>query len=411
MSAVSETKESQGFLRDLDEFWFGKGSPTTLGVFRILMCSLTLINYLMISVDWANWFSERGFLPNWLERMWQGGSWVPFWGGPQSSLAIPRLNLLVAVTDDRISLAFYVFTLIVAFTATIGLFSRFSTIALAICVVTLTHRNETILHGGDTVIRVMCLYLAMAPCGRACSVDRLIRLWRGIETGEPIRVSLWAQRLIMYNMALIYFTTTWLKRSGNLWLNGTATYFPVRLGEFTRFPVPAFVNDVPFVKFTTYGTLLTEFCLGTLVFYRPARKYVLAAGIAMHAFIEYSMNIPLFAFLMISIYVNFYDGEEVAGWFQRWGQRLRRFAVTISLPFHQRLNPRGAAFFSAVDPLGLVQYLPGEAPTIDPSDVRRSWTHSLGALPWGWWPGLWRRLLSEALEPIPEQPRAEKRKK
>ena len=83
-------------------------------------------------------------------------------------------------------------------------------------------------------------------------------------------------------------------------MNGTATWYPVRLAEFYRFPVPSFLNDLPIVYLTTYGTLIVEFSLATAVFFRPLRKYVLLAGVLLHGFIEYSMNIPFFSFLMIS---------------------------------------------------------------------------------------------------------------
>ena len=50
------------------------------------------------------------------------------------------------------------------------------------------------------------------------------------------------------------------------------------------------------------------------MFFRPLRKYVLIAGILMHGYVEYSMNIPLFSYLMVSTYICFYDGEEISAW-------------------------------------------------------------------------------------------------
>jgi hypothetical protein len=400
-----------GILQSLDEFWFGRGSPTALGLFRIIMGSLAFINLVMISLDWDAWFSEQGFVPSWLGRRWLGGP-MPLW--PDSTPVIPRLNLLDGITSPYLGVAFYGLVTFFALTTAFGLWTRFSTIALAVGIVTLHHRNALILHGGDTVLRVMVLYLAISPCGRACSLDRLFRLWNGKDSGAPVRISLWPQRLIQYNMALIYFTTLWLKWYGSLWKNGTATWYPARLAEFYRFPVPAFVNELPFVKITTYGTLLIEFALGTLVFYKPARKWVLLSGIALHGWIEYSMNIPLFGYLMVSMYICFYEGTEIQDWAIRVGRAMKRYAVTVHLPAGMRLDPRGVAFFDAADPFKLVTYTPGSDDRISSGDARRSWTHSLGAWTCGWIPGLWRRLLSEAAEPIPdelpEEPRAKKHK-
>lgn len=389
-----------GFLRSLDDFWFGHGSPVALGLFRIFMGSLAFINLVMISLDWDAWYTERGFTPGWLGERWLGG---PVEVG---QFTIPRLDILSGVTNPYLALTIYVLITISALTTALGLWSRVSTIALAVGIVSLHHRNGLILHGGDSVLRVMVLYLALSPCGRACSLDRLIRIWRGKESREPVRVSLWSQRLIQYNMALIYFTTLWLKWYGSLWKDGTATWYPARLAEFYRFPVPSFANDLPMVKVTTYGTLLIEFALGTIVFYRPARKWVLLGGILLHGWIEYSMNIPLFGYLMVSMYICFYEGTEIQAWATRLGQRLSRYAVRVHLPKGMALDPRGAFFFDAADPLKLVSYVPSEAAQLASPEVRRSWTHSLGAWAFGWIPGLWRRLISKSLTPAidPIQP-------
>ncbi len=71
--------------------------------------------------------------------------------------------------------------------------------------------------------------------------------------------------------------------------------------------------------------------MATLVWFAPLRKYVLLAGIGLHLFIEYSMNIPLFAFLMISMYVTYYEGEEVSAWWVQMKSRFGRKANTTTL--------------------------------------------------------------------------------
>ncbi len=413
MKSPSEKQPAEpekGIFESLDDWWFGHGSPTTLGVFRILFGALVFASLVMVFVDWEAWFSERGYVPAWMGRLWLNPD-VPLW--PGWDFTVPRVGILSGVTNAHVAIGIYFATILFALLTTLGLWTRLSTILLAIGLVSMHHRNAIILHGGDTVIRVMVLYLAIAPCGKACSVDRLIRLWKGKDTGAPLRISLWPQRLIMYNMALIYFTTVWLKWFGNLWkppIAGgemTANWFPARLAEFYRFPYPEFLRDTPVVYFSTGATLIIEFSLATLVFYRPFRKWVLLAGIGLHGFIEYTMNIPLFSFLMVSMYVTFYDGEEVSAWFQRLGQRVGKLRASVHLPLGKRFDPRGAAFFDAVDPLKVVNYFPGEEERLAGSEVRKSWTHSMGGWLFGWIPGVWRNLLQRALEPIPDAPEAE----
>ncbi len=376
-----------------------------MGVFRIFMGTLSFINLLLMLFDWDAWFSEKGFLPSWIGAMFLPPTIhvvnVPFW---PHGVPISRLNVLSGISDPRVELAFYLFLIVCSIFTTIGLWTRASSLLLAIGMVSLHHRDAALLHGGDTVLRVCILYMAIGPFGRACSVDRLIRLWKGKEPSGPVLVSLWPQRLICYNVALIYFTTVWLKSFGGLWKNGTATWYPARLNEFHRFPVPDFMNNIPMVYVTTYGTLVTELSLATLVFFKPFRKYALLGGIMMHAFIEYSMNIPLFSYLMAAMYICFYEGEEVSGWFERLGRRFTKWHATIRLPHDTRLKPQSLAILDAVDPFKVVTYLPGDTSewgTESGGDpMRVSWTHSLGAWTFGWIPGLWRKLLTNSIEPI-----------
>lgn len=392
-------------LRSLDSYWFGHGSPTTIGLLRIILGFLSLANCILLGMHWESWFSEKGYVPAWLGQLWLKPS-VPVWNdGPN----LYRIDLLNGITDPRITIPFFCLVAFFSFTTMLGLWTRFSTVALALGVLSLQNRNGEILHGGDSVLRLGVIYLAIAPSGLACSLDRMIGLWKGRIASGPVRVSLWSQRLVCYNVALVYFTTVWLKFDGELWRNGTASFYPARLAEFYRFPVPSFINNVPFIYVSSYGVLLTEFALGTLVFFRPLRKYVLTAGILMHGWIEYSMNIPLFSFLMIGSYICFYDGEEIAGWASRVGNRFRRWRVGVFFPAGMRLRTSAAAFLDSADPCKLVTYAPAAGPVwqaerADGSEISAPMA-SLSRSPGAWLyflaPARWKRLLDRALEPAP----------
>jgi hypothetical protein len=300
-------------------YWFRYGSPVAFGVFRALLSGLILVNLFMIGVYFTDFFGDRGFLPASLGSRWLNPH-VP----SNSELHLNRIDPIYGVTNDAVVLAFYIVTSIAAFFSTLGLYTRASTIIMAIGLISIHHRDAALLHGGDTAMRVGAMYLAMGPAGAAFSLDRYFARKKGIAPSEPELVSMWPQRLCQYNMALIYFTTSWAKWFGTLWKSGNATWYPARLHEFDRFPVPTFINEFPMVKLTSWGTLLTEFALATMVWFKPIRKYVLLAGLAMHSFIEYSMNVPLFAFVMMSFYVCFYEGDEVAGWWDRLKARFTK---------------------------------------------------------------------------------------
>lgn len=391
----------------LDRWWFGYGSPTTLGMIRMLMGGLILVNLLMLATSYDSWFSERGFFPidqaqrfyPPVEAAFQFGPWtlsLPF--------DVPRFTLLTFTPSYAYGVLFYLLLVVAALFTCLGLWSRVSTIALAVGIVSLHHRNPAILHGGDTVMRVMALYLAIAPSGAACSLDRLIALWKGRVTGPPKLVSMWPQRLIAVNVAVVYFTTFWHKVGfGTYWQDGTATWYTARLNEFDKLPVPDFMKEFPMVTVQTYGTLAVELALGTLVFWKPARKWVLLLGILMHGYIEWSMNIPLFAFLMCALYVAFYDGEEVEAWAKRLGERLAKFRLIARLPAGHRLQPGPEGALLAADPLGLVEYQAGQETGVSRT-LRAAWIRTLG-LAWAG-PLVWGYLLRRALVAAPpEEPK------
>lgn len=355
----------------------------TFGLFRLFMGTVIFVNLLMVGLDFDAWFSERGYVPWANAERWLGRD-------------IPRLDLIAGVTDTRLVGAFYLLVTIAALFTALGLWTRVSSIALAVGLISLHHRNPIILHGGDTVMRAAAVYLAVGPGGAACSLDRLIALWRNRAPAIPNPVSLWPQRLLQYQMAIVYVTTVWAKWGGTHWVGGTATWFPHHLREFERFPVPRFLQDQPFLAITTYGTLMLELALGTLVFYRPLRKWVLLGGLLLHGYIEYAMNIPLFAFAMCSFYIAFYDGEEISAWAKRLGERLSRLRLVVLLPKGRRLAPGPESALGAVDPFDLVRYESGQG-----------WTGRLSA--WARSPGAWLALpfwtmiLDRALEPAEDE--------
>ena len=286
---------------------FGYGSPVTMGLFRLVFGGITFLTLVMTMIDWKAWYTETGYIPSAILERWNGD--------------IFRFNLLSGVTNPTVTFVFYLLIVVAALLTTVGLWTRVSSIVLLLGVTSLHHRAPDILHSGDTLIRAMLLYIAVAPSGAAVSLDRYFALKRGLAPEEPPEVSLWPQRMMQIQVAILYLTTVWHKSFGEWWLNGTATWYPINLTEFDRFPVPEFLDKQPFLALTTYGTLLTELALATLVFAKPLRKWVLLCGLILHAGIEYRMNIPMFAFTMTATYLVFYEGREVAAWAERLASR------------------------------------------------------------------------------------------
>jgi predicted DCC family thiol-disulfide oxidoreductase YuxK len=305
-------------LRCWNRFFFEPESPLPIAVYRILFGLVVLTNYAFLLPDVHEWFSDRGTLSFKVAGRLVGGTgfslfnWLPH-------------------TDAWVWTIFIV-SCLAAVTLTIGFLTRASSIVLFLTLMSLQHRNPVILNSGDTVLRLAAFYLIFSQAGAALSLDRLIRIARGKESGAPVPRAPWATRLIQLQVSLIYLYAFVWKAMGAMWLSGTAVYYTSRLSEFWRFPVPYVFEHVWTIKLWSWATLFVELALGTLIWIKELRYWVLLAGVLLHLGIEYSMNIQLFAFIMISTFVTFVEThrlEAAFAWLRTRWNSATRFASPV----------------------------------------------------------------------------------
>lgn len=294
----------KALVRAWNEFFFAPRSPTPVCLFRVIFGLLALADFVLLRPDWLTWFGTRGITTlDTMHRLEPG----------------TRIDLFTLLTSDFQVNAFFWFAVIAAICLSAGFLTRASSIAVFLCLVSINERALYAMNSGDSLLRVTGFWLMFAPAGAAFSVDRLIRLRRG---KEPPRISLhapWAQRMIQIQLSLVYLATFWQKTLGATWIDGTALYYVYQLDQFHRFPLPSFIQDPAFVRLQTWVTLATEFSLGVLIWVRELRYALLAIGLALHLTLEYSMNVPLFQWIILSVYVTFLEPEDLArAW--RWIQ-------------------------------------------------------------------------------------------
>ena len=294
--------------RAWNRWWFGPTAPGSLGLFRLVFGLLVLAYGLLLFPDRALWFSDRGILPSAQSDLYND------WLGPA-----PRLDLLHGSVSDFWLTTFFVVFLLGALGLTLGLWTRLNSLIVFVCLASLHNRNSAIHNSGDMVMMVMAAYLLLSPAGAACSLDRLGRIFRGREGDAPPAIAPWAQRLMQLQVAAIYCTTSLSKLQGTRWRDGTAVYYPLHLPDSARFPVPW--SDQPWMThILTWGTIAVELSLWTLIWAPRLRLWVLAAGVLLHIGIEYSLNIPLFSFLMIASYLVFVRESDWVN-FRCWMQK------------------------------------------------------------------------------------------
>lgn len=280
-----------------DEFFFVPQSPLPIALFRIFYGICVSLTVVLLHSDWLEWFGVH--------------SWVPLSTMTTVEPGI-RLNLFTLMPqDDRWIAAFFWVSLGFAVLLTIGLWTRISSVAVFLCLASIEQRNLFIDHSGDTFLRVAGFFLMFAPAGAAFSVDRLIRVRRGLEGPEAPLAAPWAQRMIQFELALVYLVSFWWKMKGNTWLNGTALYYVTHLQSMKRFPLPAWIQHAAILKIGGWFILVLEFCLGTLIWIRRFRYPLLLLGLLFHLSIEYAINIPMFQWDVLTAYVLFVDPADL----------------------------------------------------------------------------------------------------
>jgi hypothetical protein len=273
-----------------NSFFFEPESTVPIGLFRIVYGALVVATLLLLRPDWLAWFGPHAWVSQ--AVMQQIEPWR-------------RINLFTLIPDSDawINGLFWVF-LASALMLTAGFLTRVNSVIVFVCLASIHQRNLFITHGGDTFLRVAGFFLMFAPAGAALSVDRILR-------GGSERQSPWAQRMIQFELALMYFAGFWWKAQGAPWIGGTALYYVYHLDELRRFPMPSWFFNPVILKLGTWSALLLEFSLGVLIWVRKLRYYLLACGLLFHLTIEYSLNVPLFEWDVLAGYILFIDGADL----------------------------------------------------------------------------------------------------
>lgn len=295
----------KNFISGWNEFFYRKSSAETLCVFRMILGFLLVLNGVSLIEDFYEWFGigDRALVP--LEDSFTFYSNF-------------RINLFNYLSPTVYSAWFILFAYILSsFTMMIGFWSRTSTFISFVLLVTLQNRNYAILNSGDTLLRCMLFPMIFAPTHVLFSVDCYLR--KGINRPCDTQITILPLRLLQLQFSVVYLSTALFKLKGIDWVDGSAVYYTSRLLNFQRVVLPIVFDYPSFVKAATWSALFIEFAMGTLVWVKEFRVWVLAAGIILHLSIEISMSIGFFEWVMIAGYILFITPEDLK-WLKLKGQ-------------------------------------------------------------------------------------------
>jgi hypothetical protein len=175
--------------------------------------------------------------------------------------------------------------------------------------VSFLHRNLWVFNAGDSVVRIIALFVALSPCGTALSLDQRRRIgsfWSA--QSRPI----WPIRLLQVQLSIIYLSSVLIKLTGHAWPQGTAVSYALRLVDMQRLPSPDWLTtNALIMNVATWAALATELAVGVLVWNRRLRPWVLAAGLVMHLMIDIGIIIGIFSYAMFVLYLAWVSPDTV----------------------------------------------------------------------------------------------------
>lgn len=236
---------------------------------------------------------------------------------PRSGDASARWSLLEGVESPAVVRAAVLAWAVVSAGLLFGVATRVCAAAAWALSVSFGAANPAVENAGDTVRTILLFYLMLCPCGAVWSVDAWLR--RGRRGSGPFLVHPWPARLLLVQLACIYFRNGLHKAVGHDWTAGTSLYFV--LGDLTLarwsyawLPVPYLLT-----RLLTWLVLAWELLFPVLLLWRRLRVPVLCFGVAFHLGIWLCLELGGFGPYMLCMYLPLLPWE-------RWADRRPRLS-------------------------------------------------------------------------------------
>jgi uncharacterized membrane protein YphA (DoxX/SURF4 family) len=288
-------------IKSLPRFWntffFTPTSSAVLCLFRILFGLLAFCT----GLQW---------LPNAL--MWFGNSGVLTAGTLQRWDQEVRFDLLTDLhLSDPFILCLVFAYLLASLCLAIGFQTRLSAAFVWLFLLSFSHRNLLILTSGDKLMRLIAFLLIFSPAAKMFSLDKQLANRFGMNSTEE-SCEPWVQRLIQLQVAAFYWHVSWNKFFSPVWRSGIAAYYAILNFGHSNLPIPCLFDHLWTVQLISWTTVIVEFLLWSLIWFKPFRYWVLIAGIILHLSIYYTMYFRLFQLTMIACLITFVDPADLS---------------------------------------------------------------------------------------------------
>ncbi len=269
-----------------NSFFHATDSPVSLAVFRIFFGLLLCIESVGLLRHGREVFGLQGLAPDSLTAV-------------SNTFSIER-NLFRVTrdhADDWIPFMFVVYAVACVFLA-LGLFTKIAGFLIFLNFASRSKQNWYVIQGADNVAKFMSLLLVFSNAGAVLSLDALFRL--PMMGATAAASSQWPQKLMQIQLGIIYLRTALWKLRDRSWIDGTAVFHALYRNPHARWdPMPPWLLSAPMIALMTWGTLVTEFAGGTLIWFRETRYVVIASLVFFHLSLEALLRLKYFQWMMV----------------------------------------------------------------------------------------------------------------
>lgn len=303
-----------------NKLWFKDNDGLQIEIIRFSIGCLLLINYVGITPDIIDFYSNNG----WISLASISGnvnfSWV--------------FSIHYWLSEPWHYFGFHGVFLLACLFFTVGYKTKWIKWLVLIGHLSYINRNPAIIYGVDNILASLVLLLCLAPIGSNFSVDALKIKYRkklnNLNAALSFTISPWGfacTRMIQLQMATLFFFSAVDKLKGDTWWSGDALWIALNNFEFTNVPIMWLAEHYWIANLMNYSTLVIEIAFTFLIWGKPTRPYFLSAALLLHAGIAVLMGLYLFAAVMAVGHFAFIRTEWILNALSYWKKKVGHFNV------------------------------------------------------------------------------------
>ncbi|WP_417739183.1 HTTM domain-containing protein [Rosistilla oblonga] len=277
-----------------DRFWFTPTAPHTLAAIRIAIGLMLLYTHLVLASQLLAFVGTDAWVTTDTVRQLHENDYA--W------------SYLWYVDSPAILWTHHLVTIAVTICFACGIFTRLTAPAAWFLQLMYMHRLTGALFGLDQMTTMITMYLMLTPCGSVWSVDAWLRRRRDaagrpsrwwLPSASPSIAANIGTRLLQLHLCVIYLFGGVSKMRGEMWWDGTATWFAVSNYEYQSMDMTWIVHYPILFAALSHATVLWETFYCALVWPRLTRPWVLLTAVMVHGGIAMFLGMITFGVTMI----------------------------------------------------------------------------------------------------------------